>query len=298
MSAPAMPADNSLQVEQARIAAEDKRRAEEKMAADARKAELLGLRTNAGTAARGSAESFFSGRGLDPGQYATGIQSTIDQILAGISPEDPNPGSYFNDIGNRVWNSETESFRNRSTRDVDKLFAPNFETSRIPFTLDDPYLSSIEAEQRQSADDIIRNMLDRGVITPAGYSAAAGDLDKQAPGVRSRLNEIGTTTLAGGQQGLKDIANRGRQTASTLELGTQFDPYAFGSEADAAFNDFIQSLGDTIRGKAPGNLFNTAGLAAIAGAGQGAQNTPFNPAALAGVVEDDDKETQNKETIF
>lgn len=298
MSAPSMPPDNSLQVEQARIAAQERQKEQERVAAEQRKQELAGLRTSSAANARNSANSFFGSRGLDSGEYSNDIDSVINGILGGISPDDPNPGSYFNNIGETAYNTAEGNFRNKSQRDLDRLFAPNFETQKIPFTLDDPYLASIEAEQRAEADSIIRNMLDRGVITGSGYAAAGSDLDKQAPGVRSRLNEVGTTTLAQGQQGLKDVANRGRQTAGNLTLGTAFDPYSYGSEADQMFTDFISSLGDSIRAKTPGNLFQTAGLGAIAGAGQGAQNTIFDPNALSGITDDEKKKQTNPETIF
>src|SRR5262245_12567273 len=300
MSAPSAPPDNSMQVEQMRIAAQERQRAEEKAAADAKRAQLQELRGQAGTTARTGAQTYFQGRGVDPASYQGDIDALINSTMAGIGPEDPNPGGYFTNFGQTAFDRAQENFRTKNMREIDKLFAPNFETTKIPFTLDDPYLASIESEGRASADDIIRNMLDRGVITPSGYAAAAADLDKQAPGVKTRLNEIGTTTLSEGQNALKNIANKGRQTASTVELGTAFDPMTYSSEADAAFNDFITNLGNTIRGKAPKTLFNTAGLGAIAGAAQGAQNLAFDPAALQGVdtSEDEDKKDTTPESIF
>jgi hypothetical protein len=173
----------------------------------------------------------------------------------------------------------------------------------LPFTIDDPYLAGIDAEQRGNADSIIKNMLDRGVITATGYGAAQGDLDRQEAGVKSKLNEFGTGVVAGGQQQLRDVANNARTTAGTLQLGQQFDPNSYGSQADQVFNDFINTLGDQIRSKVTGNMFNTTGLAALAGAAQGAGNTAFNPAAAAGIIQDpaDDasKDTSTtKESIF
>lgn len=270
----------------------------EQKEAERKRQELAQLRTSAGTAARGSASDYFTQQGLDPGQYGNAIQNTINQILAGISPDDPNPGSYFNNIGERIYGAEETGFRTRSGRSLDPIFGANFELGRIPYSLDDPYLAGIEGEQRSEADAIIQNMLSRGVITPTGQQAALADLERQEPTVRARLNEIGTGTLSGGQQSLRDIANRARQTASTLTLGSQFDPFAFSGEADTAFNDFINTLGDTLRSKVPGNLFNTAGLGAIAGAAQGPQNTPFDPNALRGLLNEEDEETPLKAGIF
>jgi hypothetical protein len=298
MSAPSMPPDTSLQAEQQRIAAEERRRAEEAAAAEKRKQELAQLRTNAASAARTSAMDYFGSRGLQGEDYASNIDSKINSILAGMSPEEESPGSYFTDIGANVWTEAEQGARAKAGRDLDTLFAPNFEMSRIPYTLDDPYLQAIEAEHKAQADNYIRNLLDRGVITETGYNAAYADLDKQAPGVRSRLNEIGTTTLSGGQQKLRDISNEARQTAGSLALGTAFDPYSYSSRADQTYNDFIQSLGDTIRSQITGDLFSTAGLASIAGAGMGAQNTKFDPSALAGVESDEEEKDKSAATVF
>ena len=169
-------------------------------------------------------------------------------------------------------------------------------------TLDDPYLAGVEGEQYSDADKIIKNMLDRGVLTSGGYSSAQKDLEGQRAGVRARLNEIGTGLLTKEQQDLRDISNRARQSASTMQLGSSFDPYSYQGEADTDFNDFISTLGDSIRAQVPGQLFNTAGLAAIGGAGQGLGNTAFNPGAAGGNTEDqttdDEDDTKNPNSIF
>lgn len=296
MSAPSPPPDNSMQIRQMEL--DEARRKEEAQALKDKqhKEELLGLRNNARSAADSAADSYFSGQGLDPTQYASDIDSYLDNILAGINPNDENPAAYFNNAGANVYQQLESGRRTKAQTDLDRIFAPNFETKRIPFTLDDPYLSAIEAEQRASADSIIRNMLDRHVITQAGYNAAAADLDKQAAGVKSRLNELGTSTLSGGQNSLREIANQSRQDAANLKLGSQFDPYSYSSDADRVFDEFISGLGNNIRAKVTGNLFNTTGLAALAGAAQGAGNTAYNPLAASGIEQDPDAKKDDEDT--
>jgi hypothetical protein len=173
---------------------------------------------------------------------------------------------------------------------------------RVANTLDDPYLAGVEGEHYSNADKIIKTMLDRGVLTDSGYGAAQKDLENQRAGVRSRLNEIGSGLLEGERQDLRDISNRARQSASTIQLGSSFDPYSYQTEADTDFNDFISTLGDSIRAQAPGQLFNTAGLAAVGGAGQGLGNSAFNPGAATGSKTDDDldkaEDDDNKNSIF
>ena len=295
MSAPSPPPDNSMAIRQMEL--DEARRKEEAQALKDKqhKEELLNLRNNARSAAGSAAEQYFAGQGLDPTQYTSDINSYLDNVLAGINPNDENPNAYFKDAGSSVYNQLESGRRVKAQTDLDRIFSPNFETKRIPFTLDDPYLDAINAEQRGTADSIIRNMLDRGVITQSGYNAAAADLDKQAAGVKTRLNELGTSTIAGGQGQLREIANTARQDAANLKLGNQFDPYSYSSDADRIFDEFITGLGDNIRSKVTGNLYNTTGLAALAGAAQGAGNTAYNPNAAAGIQTDPDADREDED---
>jgi len=305
MSAPDAPPDNTLAVESMREQQQREAQARQDTLDAQHRTELAALRSGAGTSARGSASRYFEDQGLDPTQYQGSIDDRINEILGSIAPDDPNPGSYFKNVGQDVYNTDETQYRNKNERTLSNLFPTNFETGKISDSLDDPILAGILGEQRGSADNIVNNMLKRGVITDAGKSAASADLDRQSFSVQDRLRELGASTLASGRQGLTDVANRGRQAASTLNLGQSFDPYSYSSDVDKAFNDFIGNLSGSIRAKVPGSLFNTSSLAAIAGAGQGAQNTAFNPAALAGIIagqpvnpDDPNKPLPTGENIF
>lgn len=282
MSAPSLPADHSLEVAQMQQASSDKARQEQDAKDAANKAELSQLRNDSYTGAKGSVNNYFTDQGLVPGDYSNTIDSELSRMLSAIPRDDPNPGTYFSNAGSQIYGTAQDQYRNKESRALDSIFAPNFADSKITNSTDDPILGGILGEQRQSADDIIKNMLSRKVITQTGANAAEADLDKQAPGVRSRLDELGLGQLASGKQTLNDIANKARSSASQLHLGQAFDPYSYGSQSDQAFTDFISGLGDKIRSTVPGNLFSTSGLAAVAGAGSGAQNTAFDPAALSG----------------
>jgi hypothetical protein len=294
MSAPSPPPDNSMAVEQMRQQAAK----EAQQAADAKEAahkqELGGLRSTARQGASGSVNDYFSSRGIDPTRYGGSIESQLNNILSGISQTDENPGAAFQGAGQSIYDTLQTGERTKYGDQLNHMFAPNFETTRVPFTMDDPYLSGVEAEQYSDADSIVKNMLDRGVLTSSGATAARSDLENQRAGVRSRLNEVGTGLLSGEQQKLRDIANNARQTAGSLQLGSDFDPYSYSAQADQSFNDFLGGLGDQIRAQLPGKLFNTAGLAAIGGAGQGAGNTAYNPSAASGVIEGQDDTDTSK----
>jgi len=68
--------------------------------------------------------------------------------LAGISPTDPNPGAQFLDVGQRYSTTRTTANQNKASRGLDTLFPGNFETSRVNNTTVDPFIQSIDAEQR------------------------------------------------------------------------------------------------------------------------------------------------------
>jgi hypothetical protein len=279
-----MPEDHSLEVQQAQNDEADKVRQEQAEQDAANKAALAQLRNQAVTNATGNAQNYFTQQGLDPNDYQSSIDSEVQRILSGIAPDDPNPGAYFSNIGQDVYDLDTTANQNKQLRVLNQLFPNDYAQTRIGNGVDDSILSGIEGDQFNSADQIIQNMLNRGVITSTGYDAAEKALKGQIPGVNSQLDQIGQGQIALGQKSLNDITSGGKSTASGLTLGTTFDPYSYTGKVDQAYSDFISKLGDNIKAAVPGNLFDTSSLASIAGASQGAQNTKFDPNALAGIL--------------
>ena len=294
MSGSSPPPDNSLAVEQQREQSAKEAQAAQDAKDAQHKVELSQLRGTARTGASGAVNDFFNSQGVDPQKYAGSIESQLNNILSGISPTDENPGASFTGAPQSVYDNLQTAGRTKATQGVNQFLPTGYEMTRVPTTLDDPYLAGVEGEQFSDADKIIKNMLDRGVLTSSGYGSAEKDLENQRAGVRSRLNEIGTGLLTKEQQSLRDIGNSARTTAGSLQLGADFDPNTYSTQADQSFNDFINSLGDSIRAQVPGQLFNTAGLAAIGGAGQGAGNTAYNPTAASGITTDDTSDDTDK----
>jgi hypothetical protein len=296
MSGSSPPPDNSAQVMAMQLQAQREAEQRREAAIAAHKQELAQLRSSSREGAGGTVRNYFSTMGIDPDRYGGSIDAQLNNILAGIGPAEENPGSFFTNAGQSIYDTLQTGERTKYGNQLNEIFAPEWEMRRVANTTDDPYLAGVEGEHYANADQIIKNMLDRGVLTTGGYESAIKDLESQRSGVRSRLNEIGTGLLTAEQQDLRDISNRARQSASTVQLGANFDPYAYQGEADSEFNDFIAGLGDSIRAAVPGQLFNTAGLAAIGGAGQGLGNTAFNPGAAGGSLEDDTTDDENKPT--
>ncbi len=290
MSGGSQPKDNSVELQrmEQQAAREERQRQEAKAAADRQRWEAqLGSTFNNATS---EAQNYFTQRGLDPTEYLSHIQGAANKARSNVPDMAANPGSYFDNLGATVFDQLQSGQRAQYLRGINQVAPEGFQTRRITNDVDDPFIEAILQEQRASADGYLRNMLDRGVITSSGYEAGGRDLESQGYGARARLNEVSLGELERGRSELGNIANRGRTAASNFELGGSFDPYSYGTEIDNTAADFFANLGNNIRAIAPKALFSTAGLANIAGAAQGQQNLAFNPAALAG-MNDDEEET-------
>lgn len=296
MSSSPPPADNSVQLasmEQAAAREAREREAQEK--AEQRSRFESSLNSSYGSAID-EAMSYFTGRGLNPEDYVGAIQRGATSARNKVPDLASAPGTYFENLGASVYDTERGAKRSTLMRDINSFAGDGFATDRISNDSDDAILEAILQEQRQGADNYLRNLLDRGVINSSGYGAGTKDLDTQSYGARSRLTELGNQELERGRGDANALATQARQRASNFELGDQFDPFDYSGKIDKSFADFFGSLGSNLRAKIPTGLFSTSGLGNIAGAAQGAGNFAFNPAALAGI--DDDEDEENNATNF
>lgn len=289
------PRDNSAAVAQIEAdAAREAREAEERRKAE----ELAAFEQRLGSAhnnAINNAMTYFTGRGVNADDYVDEISQRAASIRSSVPQLDSAPGSYYDNLGQLVYEAEQDAMRQGHLRNIDTFAPANFAVRRIADTSDDAVIDSILEDRQNQAEQYARNLLDRGVITQSGYSAALDDIAGQRAGARSQLAELGLAELETGRGNLRNIASDARSTASNLNLGAQFDPFYYQQQIDQSASDFFSGLGDRIRGAAPKDIFQTSGLAGIAGAAQGAQNTAFNPNAIAGIEdeEEDDDETTN-----
>jgi len=173
--------------------------------------------------------------------------------------------------------------RQSAMQQLNSLFAPEFQNTALPNSLTDPLEQQVYGEQRGKADDYIKNLLKRGVITDTGYASAAKNLDEQGARVRTSLDDISNTLLSAERDKLAGIADRGRGVASALNVGDTFDINPYAGAYNTEIGSFQSSLPDRFKGSITGDLFDTKTLAALAGGAQGAGNQPFDPNALAGV---------------
>lgn len=284
------PPDHS--VELARMEQEAARREEARLRAEEKANEKRFNSNLSGSfnAALQQAKNYFTSQGVLPQEYMTDITSEL-QAMKGMVPylaEDP--GSYFTGAGEKIYKQANDSFINKQMNTLRNLLPSNLATDRINDTADDATIAAILGEQKSEAQQYLDNLLARGVITNTGYTAGTKNLDTQSGTAQAKLNELGMQVLNSGRSDIDSIISKAMQSASNLRLGDQFDPYSYKDQTNSKLNDFFQNLGTTLRGKITGPLFETSGLANVAGAAQGAGNTKFNPNALAGIFGDDEED--------
>jgi len=293
------PQDNSDKV--AAIEAQAQREARDQASKDqaAQQAQFDARMNSSFGSGINSANDYFTSRGLDPKLYSGQISNKANQIRGSVPNLAGDPGSYFAGLGENVFNQEQEGARGKALRGVNQVAPEGFATNRIGDTADDATIAAILGEQEGNANQYVTNLRDRGVVTDSGFQAAMKNLQSQKPGAQGRLSELGMGILNSGRGGAENIANTARSRASNLNLGDSFDPFAdTGAKLNDFFSSFFSGLGDKVRGQAPTNLFDTSGLANIAGAAQGSQNTAFNPMAVSGMFgeptnKDDELATTN-----
>lgn len=292
------PEDNSAEV--ARIEAQQARAEAERIRREERRDEKLFNRNLSGAFGTSleAAKNYFNQQGISPDSYIGDITTAANSIRGSVPFLDQNPGSYFTGLGENTFKNLETGFRNKNLNTIDSILPQNFSTQRITNDVDDATIEAILGEQRGTAEDYLSNLLARGVVTNSGYQGGLKNLDRQAGSARASLDEIGRSLLEGGRGDIDQIITGAQQAASNLRLGQQFDPYSYKSQAQEELENFFSTLGNSFRSKAPTDLFDTSGLAGVAGASQGAQNTKFDANALAGIFgdepADDDDENKNK----
>lgn len=228
----------------------------------------------------------------DPSVQAA-VMSGLGTANSAIPELATNVGSYFDGVVDRVLGQQTEAARTKYGQQLNQYLPQGFETSRVEDTTDDAILEGILGEQYNEASATAKRLFDRGVITQEGYDANLSNLGKQKNAARAKLTTMGDNELAAERTRLGNIANTGRAAASNYTLGSTFDPQSYSNQVSSAYDKWFAGLGDTLKGVAPTDLFDTSGFNNTAGAVQGPRNSPFvgSTNALTGV----DASTQSEE---
>lgn len=228
------------------------------------------------------ARQYFSSMGLDPDQYMGAISQQANSNKGMVPTLDGSPGTYFQGMGNTVYDNLQTGERSKAGRELDQFAGAGFDRRLIDNYAADPTVQAILAEQEQERRNYADNLKARGVVTDTGYQSALDSIGKQKFGVQSGLSEIAKAVLEGGRGDLRNIASDGRGAASQVNLGQQFNAQDYAQQINNTATDFLQNLGGNVRSRVGDNMFDLSSILRTAGAGQGAQNTAFDPAAFFG----------------
>lgn len=287
-------ADNSDKVAQIEAdrarevqAAEERRRAEET-------ARFNSALNSAYAAAINEAESYFQSMGLDPAQYSGAITNYANSKKSAVPNLDGSPGTYFNGLGQEVFNREQEGARSRALRGINTVAGDGFERNLIRDDADDPFIASLLEEQFLDSQRRLDGQVARGVLTDYGLSQSMKDLQRQRSVAGSNLETLTSALLETGRGGLRDIASRGRSAATSLNLGANFDPYTYEQQIGDAATDFLGGLGDRVRSVAPTDLFDVGAAFQYGGQRQGLQAKGFDGDASVGLLSFFEEEEKKK----
>lgn len=228
------------------------------------------------------AEQYFRSQGLDPKAYMPDIQSSAASRRSSIPDMAHDPGSYFGNLGQSVYQQLEEGGRQKALRDVNTYANTGFARELIPDTADDDIIASILGEKTSEAEQYVNNLLARGVVTDTGASAGMKAVGDQRFGVQDIIRELASAALEQGRGTIRDTATDAKTAAQQAMLGSSFDPFKYKSQIDDQVTEFMTSLGGRVRSGLPTDLFDFSKVLNKAGAGQGAQNTAFDPKAAFG----------------
>ena len=214
------------------------------------------------------------GRGLDYGMYGSTIESTINDLFAGI-PQDVADYSGFISptfAGSIFSGMEAQNRANFGSQ-VSSNFSVDRDRALIPTSLLDATINDLLGTNYSTAKEGLTRAQKRGQLNEIGYSAGNKKLDTQKLGVQSKLNSTGRDVLQKYWDQLDEIENSASQAASGYRLGDNFNLNGYldrakGVGADAqtyAPGDFLNLVGDD-------PLFDLSGLLGTAGQAQGAIN--------------------------
>lgn len=222
-----------------------------------------GAREGAINTARSTATNELTRRGLDPSRYGGSLNAEIDRIAGSIPDLDPNPGNYFDPafVG-RVLGGEETAARDRNTRSVRDQFGTGFERNAVTDTADDAFLDSILDQQFGEARGTLDRARARGDLNDVGYNAATSELDRGRTTGRTTLSGIGDTVLGRYRDELAGIGTNASNAASGWNLGdADFSVNPFTDQFNQARTRQQGSLEGDVRGAVGSTqLFNVGDI--------------------------------------
>jgi len=198
------------------------------------------------------------------------IASGIERRNIGLGPDiteaqfrqtfdDPN-------IGQTILRGEEDLRKQSFSQEIEQAFPGDaFQP------LDDSIIDSIIEERRGPAEEQIGRFGARGNLNPTGGYTANLFLQRQEPGARERVEELGSGVLGGYQRDIGEIRGRATEQAGGYRLGEDlFDVAPFSEERGGLIEERQGTLGTDVRAAIGGEpLFDVSGALRAGGRAQG-----------------------------
>jgi hypothetical protein len=243
-------------------------------------------KTNAINNARTQVNAAFQNAGVDPSQYGSFIDPTINQYASGITDASSLAGAFPSSLGQDIVNQATTAARNTATGSLNKEFSGDFATSNLADTSVDPFVSQIVNEQFDPLTSQLVNAHNRGTLNDSGFAAANNMLNQKKSAAMDTVRGFGMNVLGTDRGALNDYITSAKNSAGAINLGDTFDPTSYLTQARNMVNTDLSGLGGAIRNQVGGTQF--ADLPTLLNAGgvvQGPNNPGVtNPAAGVGAA--------------
>lgn len=197
---------------------------------------------------------------------------------------DTNVNAYFTDdlLANAIANAESER-RQQYTTTARNAFAPGRENNIFTYTMDDPYIESVLADQRTDAQSMLDRARARGNLDQSGYDAGLARLEALTKSGRAEADRIGNSIIDTNRQALRNIGNTAISDAGSYTLGGNWSMDPYNTDWLDTRRRLTGSLEGDVRSALEGQeFFDLTDLLTQAGIKQGAQNpTQSNADAVA-----------------
>jgi len=219
--------------------------------------------------------------GILPSYY-----TELDSARSNIPDLDPNPGSYFGpSLFETALGNQRNVQRKNLTRGYEGVIGQDFDTSLLPDTADDPYLSKIIDEQYNDALAELQRAQGRGQLNDTGYQDAFKGLQQARTGAMARAQSQGLGVLETGREKLRGLDSTNRQRIADFDFGDRFDANQAAGRIKNQATMFSTGLEGELRNAfGDTQFFDPSTLITRGGKAQGVTN----PGALKAQLQEDE----------
>lgn len=221
-----------------------------------------------------TAASEFGAYGLDPSQYSSSVDQSLNDLISGLGDTaDPYSSINGKSIADSVIQDAQNKARSNYTNQASSTFGSNYGDKLIDSHLLDSTISDILGTQQQSAQDYLDRGQKRGIYNDIGYAAGQKELSNDSSVASSALGTLGSGVIDKYRTQANSVRDNAYSAASGYNLGSNFNLDDYVGQGNDVLSRATANAGGDLRGALGGtNYFDFSDLNNAAGVGQGATN--------------------------